>query len=202
MVWTCNHLATSRLGAQLQRHHAVQCNQCANISDSTFCLGPGRLGIASQLLYSNPGVSDGLCCELQLANYVHELWATNYIPLPGEVDIIMGGPPCQGVSGLNRHSKTKEILDDPRQARWLTHVRHTLCRKMLLKMQVMSTRSMTLQPAFQDWDLLWASERAYEVTQRQAALARCTAEPFQAHAGTGRCWPSTRLLSGSTPPTC
>ena len=25
------------------------------------------------------------------------------LPLPGEVDIIMGGPPCQSFSGMNRH---------------------------------------------------------------------------------------------------
>ena len=50
----------------------------------------------------------------QLAPFVQKMRASGYIPLPGDVDIIMGGPPCQGVSGLNRHGKTKEIIDDPR----------------------------------------------------------------------------------------
>lgn len=27
------------------------------------------------------------------------------LPLPGEVDFIMGGPPCQGYSGMNRFNK-------------------------------------------------------------------------------------------------
>lgn len=56
-------------------------------------------------------------CGMQLASFVQKLRASKYIPLPGDVDIIMGGPPCQGVSGLNRHGKTKEIIDDPRQER-------------------------------------------------------------------------------------
>lgn len=52
---------------------------------------------------------------MQLAAYVQELKAKAYIPLPGDVDVVMGGPPCQGVSGLNRHGKTRDIIDDPRQ---------------------------------------------------------------------------------------
>jgi site-specific DNA-cytosine methylase len=52
--------------------------------------------------------------SVQLGPFVRKLCAIGYIPLPGEVDCIMGGPPCQGVSGLNRHGKTEEIIDDPR----------------------------------------------------------------------------------------
>ena len=55
----------------------------------------------------------------QLAPFVEKMRASGYIPLPGDVDIIMGGPPCQGVSGLNRHGKTKQIIDDPRCERRL-----------------------------------------------------------------------------------
>ena len=29
------------------------------------------------------------------------------LPLPGEVEFIMGGPPCQGYSGMNRFNKSK-----------------------------------------------------------------------------------------------
>ena len=32
----------------------------------------------------------------------------------GDIDVVMGGPPCQGVSGLNRHSATEDILKDGR----------------------------------------------------------------------------------------
>ena len=33
-------------------------------------------------------------------------------PRPGDVDIVIGGPPCQGFSGYNRYSKS----DDPRNS--------------------------------------------------------------------------------------
>lgn len=49
-----------------------------------------------------------------MAAFVRELRSVGYLPLPGDVDCIMGGPPCQGLSGLNRHGKTTEIIDDPR----------------------------------------------------------------------------------------
>lgn len=32
----------------------------------------------------------------------------------GDIDVVMGGPPCQGVSGLNRHCATENILKDGR----------------------------------------------------------------------------------------
>lgn len=31
------------------------------------------------------------------------------LPLPGEVDVIIGGPPCQAFSGMNRY-KVRELL--------------------------------------------------------------------------------------------
>ncbi len=31
--------------------------------------------------------------------------AAKRIPHPGDIQLIAGGPPCQGVSGLNRHAK-------------------------------------------------------------------------------------------------
>eukprot|EP01025_Chloroclados_australasicus_P063830 TRINITY_DN8458_c0_g2_i8.p1 TRINITY_DN8458_c0_g2~~TRINITY_DN8458_c0_g2_i8.p1 ORF type:complete len:514 (+),score=50.62 TRINITY_DN8458_c0_g2_i8:54-1544(+) len=34
------------------------------------------------------------------------------IPVPGNVDLVIGGPPCQGISGLNRHAKVEDILND------------------------------------------------------------------------------------------
>ena len=34
------------------------------------------------------------------------------IPFPGEVDFLCGGPPCQGLSGNNRHAKDADILNE------------------------------------------------------------------------------------------
>ena len=41
------------------------------------------------------------------------------IPFPGEVDLFVGGPPCQGVSGNNRHALLTNILEDPRNRQLL-----------------------------------------------------------------------------------
>ncbi|KAL3146940.1 hypothetical protein ABBQ38_014910 [Trebouxia sp. C0009 RCD-2024] len=49
-----------------------------------------------------------------LAAFVQEKRRTKAIPMPGDIDVVMGGPPCQGVSGLNRHSATENILKDGR----------------------------------------------------------------------------------------
>ena len=52
----------------------------------------------------------------RLVQFVKDCHARKQIPLPGEVDMIMGGPPCQGISGLNRcrEQEPDEILADAR----------------------------------------------------------------------------------------
>ena len=49
---------------------------------------------------------------MQLARFVHTM--RGYLPLPGEVGAVVGGPPCQGVSGLNRHGLLENIICDAR----------------------------------------------------------------------------------------
>jgi hypothetical protein len=51
---------------------------------------------------------------LQLAEFVKDWRSRNRVPLPGDVDIVTGGPPCQGMSGLNRHARTADVLTDSR----------------------------------------------------------------------------------------
>eukprot|EP01050_Picozoa_sp_SAG11_P002472 SAG11_NODE_126_length_15729_cov_9.966859_8_plen_152_part_00 len=36
------------------------------------------------------------------------------IPRPGDVDLVCGGPPCQGVSGFNRFRNDDNPLNDPK----------------------------------------------------------------------------------------
>lgn len=46
-----------------------------------------------------------------LAHFMKQQQAAKKIPIPGEVDMVMGGPPCQGMSGLNLHrSKGSDVL--------------------------------------------------------------------------------------------
>ena len=46
-----------------------------------------------------------------LAHFMKQQQAARKIPVPGEVDMVMGGPPCQGTSGLNLHrSQDEDVL--------------------------------------------------------------------------------------------
>jgi hypothetical protein len=36
------------------------------------------------------------------------------LPEPGSVGLVAGGPPCQNVSGLNRHAKLEDVMHDPK----------------------------------------------------------------------------------------
>ncbi|XP_047092351.1 DNA (cytosine-5)-methyltransferase CMT1-like [Lolium rigidum] len=49
-----------------------------------------------------------------IKEFVETGYRESILPLPGCVDVICGGPPCQGVSGLNRHRKHKDPLTDER----------------------------------------------------------------------------------------
>ncbi|WP_121747182.1 DNA cytosine methyltransferase [Streptomyces sp. E2N166] len=44
-------------------------------------------------------------------------------PYAGQVDVIMGGPPCQGFSALHRNNPEKPKTDDPRNRLWAEYVR-------------------------------------------------------------------------------
>ncbi|VVB18330.1 unnamed protein product [Arabis nemorensis] len=56
---------------------------------------------------------DGLRkCKDKLKEFVTKGFKSNLLPLPGGVDFVCGGPPCQGVSGFNRYRNKKEPLED------------------------------------------------------------------------------------------
>jgi DNA (cytosine-5)-methyltransferase 1 len=44
-------------------------------------------------------------------------------PYKGKVDVVMGGPPCQGFSALHRNNPKKPKSDDPRNRLWAEYVR-------------------------------------------------------------------------------
>ncbi|MFJ8647016.1 DNA cytosine methyltransferase [Streptomyces sp. NPDC093546] len=44
-------------------------------------------------------------------------------PYEGRVDVVMGGPPCQGFSALHRNNPDKPKVDDPRNLLWIEYMR-------------------------------------------------------------------------------
>ncbi|KAG8634063.1 DNA (cytosine-5)-methyltransferase CMT2 isoform X2 [Manihot esculenta] len=53
-------------------------------------------------------------CQECIRAFVRHGFKTKILPLPGDVDVICGGPPCQGISGYNRFRNVKSPLADER----------------------------------------------------------------------------------------
>eukprot|EP00775_Hariotina_reticulata_P007661 gene7661-7864_t len=49
-----------------------------------------------------------------MRRFMLHMLADKTIPMPGDVQLLTGGPPCQNVSGLNRHARQDAVLNDPK----------------------------------------------------------------------------------------
>ncbi|KAL0400479.1 UNVERIFIED_CONTAM: DNA (cytosine-5)-methyltransferase CMT2 [Sesamum latifolium] len=82
----------------------------------------GKLGLKFKVRWVGYGPSDDTWepieslrkCQDRIRDFVLKGMKAKILPRPGDVAVICGGPPCQGISGYNRFRNVDSPLDDER----------------------------------------------------------------------------------------
>ncbi|WIA20554.1 hypothetical protein OEZ85_004945 [Tetradesmus obliquus] len=125
-----------------------------------------RLAMLADKQISMPGDVGVLTGGLPCQRFMLAMLADKQIPMPGNVGELTGGPPCQNVSGLNRHAKQQEILNDPKN------------RLVTAYMKLIGY----LQPSFIFMEQVCDVWRKENATYARYAMTLMVGSGYQAHA--------------------